>query len=311
MEFYEYWTNFECRYAPFENGNSTGSFLKNPDGSLYIGDVWPGYTVFGDWLSSGAGAYWTHELVSYHEKIAYDGIWIDMSEASSFCVGSCGSKNLSLNPVHPSFSLPGEFLAVNYEYPEAFNVSNATEAATASSLSSSQAAALATSPPESPSSTIYLRTTPTPGVRNINYPPYTLNNAQGADLAVHAVSPNATHADGTVEYDVHNLFGHQILNATYYGLLSVFPGKRPFIIGRSTFAGSGVFAGHWGGDNYSKWAYMYFSIPQLLSFSLLGIPMFGVDSEYWLHPRCALADHFSVRVFWQHRHGALQQMDAA
>ena len=58
----------------------------------------------------------------------------------------------------------------------------------------------------------------------------------------------------------------------------MFPGKRPFIIGRSTFAGSGMFAGHWGGDNFSLWAYMYFSIPQALSFSLFGIPMFGVDT---------------------------------
>ena len=92
------------------------------------------------------------------------------------------------------------------------------------------------------------------------------------------MSPNATHADGTEEYDVHNLFGHQILNATYNALLNVFPGKRPFIIGRATFAGSGMFAGHWGGDNFSLWAYMYFSIPQALSFSLFGIPMFGVDT---------------------------------
>ena len=71
---------------------------------------------------------------------------------------------------------------------------------------------------------------------------------------------------------------HQILNATYQALLNIFPGKRPFIIGRSTFAGSGVWAGHWGGDNASQWLYMFFAIPQALSFSLFGIPMFGVDT---------------------------------
>jgi hypothetical protein len=99
-----------------------------------------------------------------------------------------------------------------------------------------------------------------------------INNIQG-DLAVHAVSPNATHVGGVEEYDVHNLFGHQILNATYQALLEVIPGKRPFIIGRSTFAGSGKWAGHWGGDNTSLFAYMYFSISQALSFSIFGIPM--------------------------------------
>jgi alpha-glucosidase len=98
------------------------------------------------------------------------------------------------------------------------------------------------------------------------------------DLAVHAVSPNATHHGGSVEYDFHNLFGYQILNATYSALMGVFPSKRPFIIGRSTFAGSGKWAGHWGGDNASLWAYLFFSIPQALSFSIFGIPMFGVDT---------------------------------
>ncbi|SLM35122.1 glycoside hydrolase family 31 protein [Lasallia pustulata] len=272
--------NASDAYTPFTAGNATGSFMTNPDGSLYIGDVWPGYTVFPDWLSGGAGQWWIDSFKAYYDNVHFDGIWIDMSEASSFCVGSCGSGNLSMNPVHPPFSLPGEPGAVVYDYPEGFNLTNATEAAAASSSSSVQAASAASAAGPAPTTTTtpsYLRNTPTAGVRDINHPPYVINNVQG-DLAVHAVSPNATHADGTEEYDVHNLFGHETLNATYNALLNVFPGNRPFIIGRSTFAGSGVYAGHWGGDNFSKFLYMYFSIPQALSFSLFGIPMFGVDT---------------------------------
>jgi alpha-glucosidase len=152
-------------------------------------------------------------------------------------------------------------------------LTNATEAAIASSLSASQASSVASATPPSTATTAYFPSTiPTAGVRNVNYPPYVINNIQG-DLAVHAVSPNATHVGGVEEYDVHNLFGHQILNATYQALLEVIPGKRPFIIGRSTFAGSGKWAGHWGGDNTSLFAYMYFSISQALSFSIFGIPM--------------------------------------
>ncbi len=198
-------------------------------------------------------------------------------QASSFCVGSCGSNNITMNPVHVPFKLPGESGNIIYDYPEGFNISNATEAAMASSLSASQSSAAATTFVSPSTTTSYLRTTPTPGVRNINYPPYALNNFYG-DLAVHAVSPNATHADGTLEYDIHNLYGHQTLNVTYNALLTVFPGKRPFIVGRSTFAGSGKFSAHWGGDNYSRWLYMALSIPQALSFSLFGIPFFGVDT---------------------------------
>ena len=110
------------------------------------------------------------------------------------------------------------------------------------------------------------------------YPPYVLDSTNGPDLAGHAVAANATHHNGVVEYDMHNLFGHQILQATYKGLLAVNSTERPFIIGRSTFAGSGLWSGHWSGDNSALWAYLYFSIPQVLSFSLFGIPMMGPDT---------------------------------
>lgn len=266
------------QYPIYDRGVEQDAFLLNPDGSLYVGAVWPGYTVFPDWIGSifngtGTHQWWTSEFTTWYEKVKFDGIWIDMSEVSSFCVGSCGSGNLTLNPVHPPFLLPGEPGNLVTTYPEGFNLTNGTEVTTTSTSSAADATTTSSS-----TSTSYLRTTPTPGVRNVNYPPYTINNFQGVDMAVHAVSPNATHHGGTLEYDFHNVFGHQILNATYHALLAVFPGKRPFIIGRSQFAGSGKWAGHWGGDNNSLWAYMFFSIPQALSYSLFGFPMFGVDT---------------------------------
>ncbi|KAF1955215.1 alpha-glucosidase precursor [Byssothecium circinans] len=269
--------NASDAYDTYTRGNESGAFLTNPDGSQYIGAVWPGYTVFPDWMSANSQSWWIKEMVEWYKEVPFSGFWIDMNEVSSFCVGSCGSGNVTLNPVHPPFALPGEKGNVIYEFPEGFNITNATEAASASAGASSQSAEISATAVPEPSTTSYLRTTPTPGVRNVNHPPYVINHVQ-TDLAVHAVSPNATHANGVQEYDVHNIWGHQILNATYQGLLAIFPTKRPFIIGRSTFPGSGKWAGHWGGDNYSKWAYMYFSIPQALSFSLFGIPMFGVDT---------------------------------
>ncbi|KAI0323153.1 glycoside hydrolase, partial [Cubamyces sp. BRFM 1775] len=33
---------------------SSDVWMKNPDGSEYIGQVWPGYTVFPDWFSEHA-----------------------------------------------------------------------------------------------------------------------------------------------------------------------------------------------------------------------------------------------------------------
>lgn len=168
--------------------------------------MWPGYTVFPDWLSPNGQAWWVNELTEWYKEVQFSGIWIDMSEVSSFCVGSCGTGNVTLNPVHPPFSLPGEVGNRIYSFPEGFNVTNATEAAAASSASSSQDAQNSATAAPQPSTTSYLKTTPTPGIRNVNHPPYVINNVQG-DLAVHAVSPNATHANGVQEYDVHNIFG--------------------------------------------------------------------------------------------------------
>lgn len=269
-------TNASDAYGTYTRGNDSNVFITNPDGSQYIGAVWPGYTVFPDWRAPNASSWWTSEMLRWHDLVDFSGIWIDMSEASSFCVGSCGTGHVTENPVHPPFALPGEVGNMIFDYPEGFNVTNSTEAAVASSKSSSQAAAMSTATSAS-TSTTYLQTKATPGARNEAFPPYVINNINGA-LPVHAISPNATHADGSSEYDIHNLWGYEILNATYRALAEVFPSKRPFIIGRSTFAGAGKVAGHWGGDNYSQWRYMFFSIPQALSFSLFGIPMFGVDT---------------------------------
>ena len=116
----------------------------------------------------------------FHQNLSFDGLWIDISEAGSFCVGSCGTGNLSLNPAPGGISTsPPE------DYPEGFSITNVTEAASASSASASEAATSIVSTTQTMS---YLITTPTPGVRNINYPPYAINNVQG-DLAVH-VSAN-------------------------------------------------------------------------------------------------------------------------
>ena len=118
-----------------------------------------------------------------------------------------------------------------------------------------------------------------------------INNVQqGHALVKTSISPNGTHNDAynTTEYDLHNvsvhgsyrsddlrvqLFGHMILHATHNALLQVFPGRRPFVLGRSTFAGSGTIASHWRGDNNSKWGSMYLSISQALTFMIAGLPM--------------------------------------
>lgn len=188
-------------------------YIRDPStGDYYYGDNWPGFSTWGDYLLPGAQDWWTAELVQFHNRTPFSGIWIDLSEASSFCVGSCGSGKLTSNPQHPPFLLPNDELQTNFNYPEGFNVSNATEAASASAGAASQSAALLTTTLlPAATTTTQGRTEPTLGVRNTTYPPYVINNVQaGHALVKGSISPVATHNDpsNTTEYELHNLYGY-------------------------------------------------------------------------------------------------------
>jgi len=51
----------------------------------------------------------------------------------------------------------------------------------------------------------------------------------------------------------------------FYRALKTIRNKRPFVLSRSTFSGSGQFTAHWTGDNQATFDDMYFSIPGLLN----------------------------------------------
>ncbi|KAI8515158.1 hypothetical protein Bbelb_077490 [Branchiostoma belcheri] len=62
-------------------------------------------------------------------------------------------------------------------------------------------------------------------------------------------------------YDVHSLYGHSMAIATRAAMSRVFPTKRGVIITRSSFPGTGHYAGHWLGSNKAAWEDMAWSIP--------------------------------------------------
>lgn len=46
--------------------------------------------------------------------------------------------------------------------------------------------------------------------------------------------------------------------------MELFPGKRQFVLSRSTFPGSGKYAAHWLGDNFADWEQMAMSVIGIL-----------------------------------------------
>ncbi|OSD05551.1 glycoside hydrolase family 31 protein [Trametes coccinea BRFM310] len=256
-------------YDPYTRGNELDIWTKNPDGSEYLGRSRPGYAVFPDWFANDTGAYWTEALRNWSRAgVNYSGIWLDVNEPTSLCIGSCGTgANLSEATVQ---SPP----ALVTEYPEGYNASiwgpsgNITINGTLTFGNDSLVAHI--------HAKRGLGAAGQPGV-DINDPPYTLHNAYGV-LSNNTVSTNATHANGAVELDTHNLWGLMEGKATHLSLLELRPGKRPFMISRSTFPSSGRWTGHWLGDNISKWQYMYLSIQGVLQFQLFQIPFVGADT---------------------------------
>ncbi|KAK9311759.1 glycosyl hydrolases family 31-domain-containing protein [Lipomyces starkeyi] len=66
------------------DGKSSDVFLKWPSGTVFLGQVWPGVTVYADWFHPQSGTWWTNQIKTFHQMGSFDGLWIDMNEASNF-----------------------------------------------------------------------------------------------------------------------------------------------------------------------------------------------------------------------------------
>jgi len=170
-------------YKPYDEGMKGDYFVKNPDGSVYVGKVWPGDAVFPDFTRAGVRKWWG-TLYTDFVKMGIRGFWNDMNEPAIF---ERADKTMPLNIVH---SVEG---------------------------------------------------------RKTNH------------------------------REIHNVFGMENARATYEGLLTLQPNRRPFVLTRAAFAGAQRYASTWTGDNSATWNHMRISIPQLLNLGLSGYSFVGDD----------------------------------
>lgn len=70
-------------YAPFDTGLAGDHFVKNPDGTIYTGRVWPGPSVFPDFTRRQTRAWWG-SLYACLRSDGIEGFWNDMNEPSVF-----------------------------------------------------------------------------------------------------------------------------------------------------------------------------------------------------------------------------------
>jgi alpha-glucosidase len=81
---------------PYDTGHKLDEFVKNPDGSEYVGVVWPGPAVFPDFTRAQTREWWG----GLYKEFVQDGVagfWNDMNEPSVF---SGPAKTMPLDTVH-------------------------------------------------------------------------------------------------------------------------------------------------------------------------------------------------------------------
>lgn len=75
----------------------------------------------------------------------------------------------------------------------------------------------------------------------------------------------------------HNVFGMQMVRATFEGLRKLAPDRRPFAITRAGYAGVQRYSAVWSGDNDASWDHLALTIPLLTNLSISGVAFVGAD----------------------------------
>ena len=75
----------------------------------------------------------------------------------------------------------------------------------------------------------------------------------------------------------HNVYGTQMVRATYEGVKKYVYPKRPFVITRAAYAGAQRYSSTWTGDNVATWEHLWIANVQVQRMCLSGMSFVGSD----------------------------------
>lgn len=219
-------------YEPYDSGVKDNVFLKEYDGKTnYLGWCWPGPAHFPDFLAEAGQNFFKKFLTSWHAAVPFSGVWIDMNEASNFCSGDmCQLKRKE-----------------NIKEDGAKNLPNTT---TLGNDIINQSVYTVTDDPPPWVCQLDCTKDIRPGLNSTMLsflnPPYAISSSLNRqNLGTKGLSVLATHLDGSLQYNTHNIYGLAECQATTNAVREITGGKRPFVLSRSSFTGVGAYAAHW------------------------------------------------------------------
>jgi alpha-glucosidase len=101
--------------------------------------------------------------------------------------------------------------------------------------------------------------------------------AAWGDPTLPEATRHALEGRGGDHREAHNLYGLLVNRAGFEALQRLQPGRRPFIVSRSGWAGTQRYAWNWTGDVEGTWRALRQTVPTVIGLGLSGVPYTGPD----------------------------------
>lgn len=279
---------YKDNYPALDRGAERNLYFRRENGSYFQGVVWPGVTLFPDWFHENTTEWWIDEFKAFFdadEGIDIDGLWIDMNDPASFCNFPCEdpeAQAVDYPPVPaPVRENPRSLEGWPCEFQRLDEGGCKVHPDPPRNSGPRPSDVAVPNPPESKGNHLGLAD------RDLLFPKYSMHNYRANDpswnadkggLSNKTLFTNLISENGLAQYDTHNLYGHMMNIASREAMLARRPGKRPLVITRGTFPGSGAHVGQWLGDNLSTWHHYRAQIRMALAYtSIFQIPTVGSD----------------------------------